>query len=86
MDWTKIAVALFLENWAVWVVAGAVIGHSKGRIQAGSLLAFFFGAFGVFCAALMQTKEEIDRAAEKRRADFEAAIAAHEMADADDSS
>lgn len=55
---------ILLTSWPVWVVAGAVIGHSKGRVRAGTLWAFFLGALGVLiAAAFMPNRREAEREA-----------------------
>ena len=46
-------VAVFVVFWILWIVLGAVIGDSKGRVGEGLLLGFFLGLIGVIIIAFM---------------------------------
>lgn len=58
---TTTEVLLIANLSAVSAAAGAIIGHSKARVQAGALAGLLLGPLGVFIAAMMDDRATMER-------------------------
>lgn len=81
-----LVVLLVLLNAALWSAASTLVVHAKVRPDAASLaalLGLFFGPVGLIVAACMSTRDDLDRAAERRRRREEQRVAEWQEAEAE---